>query len=492
MDPSPPAGGWGRARGGRSEDGTRYGDSLDGRLDLDHLDEATTLDIVGDDERPLLSERIREHLESAGVLPWMRGHRVVTGLVATAAAAAVVATGVWWSARPQPMAEPKVSVTTGGNEPARLVVDPSTGHVTAITQLVLVTSDEPAGTYVDTLGVTGPGLVQPQSRVITAQAGDTVTGALTSQVDCASPAATAAVGSARAGDYRVQIRRTSERGDVRDDSVPLAGGEEWLNDIRGACTQIAAERDLAVVAVDVQPVPGVIATDVRLLVRNRSGSTWRAMHVSTDAGPTIVSSGPDVDIPAGEQAWVPVRLWPDDCSDPVAPLAGGVPLRADIGEGPAAAGRTAPTFTLPLDTAALDSVAAALRTTCTATPPTAALVSARVAGSVGDPSAGTITMFVDITAPAAFLVEIQSLPAGPGGQVTAFESPVVVSKGVARVHLRWDLPQCFDLLASGAPRLHVRLVTDDVRRPYLLTLHGEGLRLNVDRICGPTVASIVR
>ena len=27
-----------RARGGRSEDGTRYGDRLDGRLDLDHLD----------------------------------------------------------------------------------------------------------------------------------------------------------------------------------------------------------------------------------------------------------------------------------------------------------------------------------------------------------------------------------------------------------------------------------------------------------------------
>lgn len=490
MTTSPPPGGWGRARGGRSEDGTRYGDSLDGRLDLDHLDETTTLDIVGDDERPLLSERIREQLESSGVLPWVRGHRALTGGTVVALAVALVAGGVWWSGRPAPMADPRVSVTTGGNEPARLIVD-AAGQVTAITQLVLLSSDEPDGTTVDTVGVVGPGLSRPQSRVISALPGDTVTGAMTSQVECSTPEATAAVVTARARDYRVQIRRTSALGEVREDSVPLAGGEEWLNDVRAACVQIAAERDLAVEAVDVVPVQGAIATDVRLHVRNTSGENWRALHVSTTAGPTIVSNGPDVDIPAGTDAWVPVRLWPEDCTDPVAPLSTGVPLRATIGDS-SAGGRIAPTFTLPLDTAALDTVAAALRAVCTATPPTATLVRARVAGGTTSESAGTLTMYVDVTAPSALLVEVQALPAGPGGLVTAFESPVQVTDGVARMHLRWELPQCFDLLAAGPPQLPVRLVTDDVRRPYLLRLRGDALRLNVDRLCGQTVASVVR
>jgi len=35
-------------------------------------------------------------------------------------------------------------------------------------------------------------------------------------------------------------------------------------------------------------------------------------------------------------------------------------------------------------------------------------------------------------------------------------------------------------------------VTDEVRRPYVLRLRGDSLRLNVDRLCGQTVASVVR
>ena len=85
------------------------------------------------------------------------------------------------------------------------------------------------------------------------------------------------------------------------------------------------------------------------------------------------------------------------------------------------------------DMADLDTVAAAPRSTCTATPPTATLVRARVAGGTTAESAGTLTMYVDVAAPQSFLVEVQALPAGPGGLVTAFESPVIVSNGVARL-----------------------------------------------------------
>lgn len=492
---TPPAfGGWGRAPRGGPGDGSRYADPLDGRLDLDNLDDAAPLDLVGDDldERPLLAERLRSLLESSGLLPWIRGHRALTAGIAAASVVAVVVAGVWWQGRPQPMADPKVTVTTGGNEPARLIVDTSTGLVTAITQLVLVRSEEPAGTIVDTVGVEGPGLERPQSRVLTARPGDTVTGAVTSQVECSTIEATTAVARASADDYRVVIRRTSALGEVREDSVPMSGSEEWLADIRSSCVQIAAERDLDVQAVFVEPVAGVIATDVKLQVHNDSVEPWSGMHVSPDAGPAIVSNGPDVDIAPGESAWVPVRLWPEDCADPVAPLSDGVPLRAAIGAQEVGLERLNPSFRLPLSTSALDSVAAALRSICTAEPPSASLVRARVAGGTGESSAGTITMYVDVTAPDAFLVEVQTPPPGAGGLVTAFETPVRVVGGVARLHLTWVLPQCFDLLAAGPPTLSVRLVADDVRRPYLLRLHGDPLRINVDRLCGSTISTVVR
>ncbi len=492
MEPSPPVHGWGRARGGSADTGARYGDALDGRLDLDRLDDDQTLAIVGSDDSPLLSERLRDALESAGVLPWIRGHRAASGLVATAAVVALVATGAWWAGRPQPLAEPRVTVTTGGNEAARLIVDVATGEVTAITQLVLLTSDEKPGTTVSSLGVVGPGLSDPQSRVIEAQPRDTVTGAVTSQVDCAGTSTTAEVLAARASDYRVLIHRTSSTGEVRDDSVPLTGGEEWMNAVRAACVQVAADRDLAVARVEAQPLAGNIATDVRLLVVNRSATPWRALRVSTAAGPTIVSSGADVDLPPGGRAWVPIRLWPDDCADPVAPLAEGVPLRATLVDGAASAETRAPTFTLPMDPAALDTVGRALIATCTATPPTATVVRARVAGGTTDTSAGAITMYVDVAAPDAELVEVDDLPAGPGGRVSAFESPMLVSNGVARLHLRWELPQCFAILSAGAPALRVRLVVGDVRRPYRLELRGESLVENVNRACGRTVSGVVK
>lgn len=493
MEPSPPPHGWGRARGGSADSGPRYGDSLDGRLDLDRLDDDMTLDIVGsDDDAPLLSERIRDALERAGVLPWARRHRVVTGLAAVAVVMGLLGGGGWWTARSVPLADPRVTVTTGGNEPARLVVDPATGQVTAITQLVLLTSDEQRGTTVTSLGVVGPGLTDPQSRVIVARPQDTVTGAVTSQVDCLAPEATAAVVGAQASDYRVLIRRTSALGEVRDDSVPLTGGEEWMNDVRAACVQIAADRDLAVAQVEATPLAGSIATDVRLLVVNRASAPWRALRVSTDAGPTIVSSGPEVDLAAEGQAWVPIRLWPDNCSDPVGPLAGGVPLRATLVEDGPSAQTRAPTFTLPLAPEALDIIGGALVATCSATAPTATVLRARVSGTRSDTSAGVITMWVEVAAADAALVEVDDLAAGPGGRVSASQTPVLVSDGEAQLHLTWELPECFDVLAAGAPTLSLRLVAGDQRRPYQLELRGSSLELSLTSLCGQTVASVVR
>jgi len=71
--------------------------SLDGRLDLDDLDAPLDLDVIGaGDDRPRISERLCRLLETAGVGPFVRRHRVP--LVAGVLTAALVAgAGVqWW------------------------------------------------------------------------------------------------------------------------------------------------------------------------------------------------------------------------------------------------------------------------------------------------------------------------------------------------------------------------------------------------------------
>ena len=74
--------------------------SYDGHLDLDDLDLATSLDVVGDDE-PRLGELIAARLESAGVTPWLRRHRVVLAATSSVVVLALVAGGVVWLRRPR-------------------------------------------------------------------------------------------------------------------------------------------------------------------------------------------------------------------------------------------------------------------------------------------------------------------------------------------------------------------------------------------------------
>lgn len=479
--------------------GAWHGDPLDGRLDLDRLDDPLDpygsdpldLDVVGDDS-PLLAERLRTWMEGRGVLVWLRTHRPVVAVVVALAALGLVAAGGWWLARPAYLADDaRVEVTTSGQEPARLIVDPATGHITGITQLVLLSSAETPTVTVDALGVVGPGLSRPTARIPSSVAGAPTTGAVAADVSCDQPEETDAVVTSRASDYRVRVQRTdSATGEQRIDTVPLEGAEEWLRDVRRACVQIAADRDLEVRAVDAAQVEGSVAADIRMLVRNSADRPWRSVRVSTLGAPTVVAATPDIDIPAGSEEWVTVRLWPDDCSDPVRPLAQGVPLRAALEDGIAVTESRAPTFYLPL-TNGLDTVADALRTTCTAEPPTATITKARVSGSSIQDGSGTIDIWIDLAVPSGGVVEVQQPLADRAGVVTPFEDVVPVgADGIAQVRVQWEVPGCFAMLQAGPPVLSVR-VASDLRRPYRLPLTGESMRTNLARLCGTTAGSVV-
>jgi hypothetical protein len=489
-----------RARRAADAGGAWHGDPLDGRLDLDRLDDPhdpygsdpLDLDVLGDDDGPLLSERVRDWLERRGMLGWVRRHRPLAGLAAGVAALSLVAAGGWWAAQPDRLAdEARVEVTTSGQEPARLIVDVSTGHITGLTQLVLVTSSEAPSVSVDALGVVGPGLSRTTARIPTSVTGAPTTGAVAADISCDLAEDTDAVVASRAGDYRVRVQRTdASTGEQRIDTVPLVGAEEWLRDVRKACVQIAADRDLQVRRVEASQVPGQVAADIRMLVANRADRPWRSVRVSTLGAPSVVAATPDVDIPAGSQEWVTVRLWPDDCAAPVRPLAQGVPLRAALEEGIAVTESRAPTFYLPLTTG-LDAVAAALRQTCTAAPPTATITKARVSGSSIQDGAGTIDIWIDVQVPPGSVVEVQEPLADRAGVVRPFEDVVAVGPdGVAQVRVQWEVPGCFAMLQAGPPVLSVR-VASDLRRPYRLPLTGEAMRTNLVRLCGTTAGSVV-
>ncbi len=479
--------------------GAWHGDPMDGRLDLDRLDDPLDpygsdpldLDVVGDDG-PLLSERVRTWLDEHGVIAWLRGHRPLVGVAAALVALSLVAAGGWWLAQPDYLADAAaVEVTTSGQEPARLIVDVSTGQITGLTQLVLLSSSESPTVTVDALGVVGPGLARPTARIPSAVAGAPTTGAVAADIECSTADQTSAMVGSRASDYRVRVQRSdSATGEKRVDTVPLQGAEEWLRDVRKACVQIAADRDLQVLRVEASQVPEAVAADIRMLVRNSSDQVWRSVRVSTLGAPTVVAATPDVDIAAGAEEWVTVRLWPDDCADPVRGLAGGVPLRAALEDGIAVTESRAPTFYLPIDNG-LDAVASALRRTCTAEPPTAEITKARVSGSSIQDGAGTIDIWVDLKVPSGGIVEVQEPLADRAGIVKPFQDVVNVDDdGIARIKVQWQVPGCFAMLQAGAPVLNVRVVSD-LRRPYRLPLTGESMRTNLTRLCGTTAGSVV-
>jgi hypothetical protein len=82
-----------------------------------------------------------------------------------------------------------------------------------------------------------------------------------------------------------------------------------------------------------------------------------------------------------------------------------------------------------------------------------------------------------------------------GGELTPLDAPVHLDHGTGVLHATWTLPVCADLLVAGLPRFGVALVSFDAnggeRRPYLMPVRGEALRVALVRLCGEAARGLV-
>ena len=481
-----------------SADGPRFGNPLDGRLDLDDLDRPHDLDLLGQDASPLVSERLSAWLEERGINPFLRRHRRLVIATTAAVVVTLAASGLWWVSRPPPLPDrPLLLIKAIGPDSSQVALDLSgRGTVTGLTVAIAVASVERLGVSVELISVTGPGLSSapgvPATVVDTSKADEHVTAS--ASVDCSTPAATSDVLGATDSDYGIDVRRTAPGGEVRIDRVPLVGAHRLREVLHQTCLQVAADRDLSLVSVTATPVRDVAAVDLVVGVGTTSTGAWQGLQVSRLGGPQIVGDGPSTTVSPGEHAYLDVRLWPQDCAHPTDMLANGLLLYASpLGVDDTGLSVADTTFRLPLNSSEIAVVAAAFAGPCGNDHPRATVEHAVIWQGLGGTSPGSIELTVALDAPGTFLVELDDAADTEFGRLIPAATPVHIESGRGTAHLAWDLPSCASLQTGGRPQLaiHVVLFDSDVRRPYLLTLDGARLSAAVSRLCdgAPTATS---
>jgi len=475
---------------------TAYPSDLDGRLDLDDLEAPLDLDVIGaGSDRARLSEHLRRVLESTGVAPFVRRHRVAVVAVGVLVALVLGSAGWWWASRPVPLPDaPLLLVKTSGPDQEQVTVDAARGDVVGLTLSVAVASVERRGVGVELLRLTGPGLSAPTSgrvSLVDTSLTDSVT-TVSAALDCTSPASAAAAIAAEPGDFGVVVRRIAPEGETRDDRIRLVGAQRLAQLVRSTCLQAVADRELTMVSLAATRVAGVAAVDLDIVLTNAAVRVWQGLRTSTRGLPWLVNIHPSADLAAGGMAALRTRLWLQDCAHPSGALADGLALRASFSPDDLVAGAAdtvGNTFTVPVSSAMRARVDAAFAGLCASSAPTATVTQAIVHSGSSDTTAGTLELTLLVLAKDATFVEVNSGLATAGGTLTPFDSPVHLTGGVGVLHAGWELPRCADLLASGLPRFSVNLVTLDAaseRRPYSMALGGEALQDALRRMCGAT------
>lgn len=246
----------------------------DGRLELDELgavlDDATSLPQAETLEDPHGSPSLRERLEDAGVLPWMRRHRVITGAVAGAAALVVVVLGVRaWTAPPPLELDITATVVdaTGALRGGGAAGEVLTGTYTL--------TDARPGETVEIIAVSGPGLRTGTAVPAAPFGGPDPDFDVSAVIDCDDPL----VLEARDDQYSLWVSRTDrwDRTVVEPRPVPSSVGG-WAQTVRVVCWPDAVTQRLSVddVAVRTDPARGsvtlLLTISSRLPIDVRIGS----------------------------------------------------------------------------------------------------------------------------------------------------------------------------------------------------------------------------
>ncbi len=287
--------------------------SGDGRLDLDDLGEvidgATTLDEVVGEEHPTTWG---ERLESAGVTPWVRRHRVVVAGVA----AAVVAVGAvaWVRHDPRPpddgLAHVAVVDSIVGDQ-AQSIEGSSPGLFAGNYTLVRQRPDE----TLLLLGITGPGVrASTGGRAVQdSRDPDRTSTTVVALAGCDDPRVLAATQD----QYRLKVRRTDAYGRTVDTSepLPLGSGGRWDVALSSYCLQTLTQSGVHVdsVRASADPTSNQVALDLGL--RSTLGVDLELGVVSypyLQVRPVETT----VTVPSGRTASLRVLLSVQDCSWP--------------------------------------------------------------------------------------------------------------------------------------------------------------------------------
>jgi hypothetical protein len=287
----------------------------DGRLELDELgsviDRASALgptaadDLLEGNDDPTWLER----LESRGVTPWFRRHRVTLAVGTATVVCLGLLGGAWARSQPPPF-DPTIDATVADAMSDGMVTE-IPGVVYDGFTAVAVHVEPRGGEQVSVLGITGPGIRASRATPNTAATGESVENVFLVP-GCDDPRAY----TATVDDYRLLVRRTDAYGRTGDGTLvlPSAIAAQLVGVAAQTCFQTQVSESVSVGAVVLAPDVAHHTISARITLHNGLTDDLLVQAV-TSASTVVTASGDLVTVPRGGSADQPVRMDLTDCTE---------------------------------------------------------------------------------------------------------------------------------------------------------------------------------
>ena len=454
----------------------------DGRLELDDIgsviDHASSLapsapdDLLEGHDAPTWHER----LESRGITPWFRRHRIALA-VGAGAVVAVGALGSTWVRSQPPPVDPTITATVADALSNGLATEIPGATYEGFTA-VAVKVEPRAGEAITVLGITGPGIRASRAVRDRTAADDGVEDVFLAP-GCDDPRSF----TATFDDYRLQVRRTDTygRATVGTLTLPSAIAAQLADSAVQNCFQSRVSEAVTVTGIDIRPDVARRTITVAVTVHNGLGQDLLAQGVSSAS--TVLDAFADpADLTTGADTTQKVRLTLVDCSPDQVVIAqpggdgsgsqGPVDLNffvTPLGGGPSSAG-----VTVGWSTAERARITAATRAMCAGGPgATTRVLSASPApvavsqayGFTGPNDGVVLRMRVEVASSAPVLLTDGSYPYGakPEGVPSVTTASAVPRGGRAVVTVDWAA-QCTATL--GPPAVWLTATSGGRTYPY--------------------------
>ena len=295
-----------------------HGPIGDGRLELDDLgaiiDRSTSLDgpatrptdLLEGAEGPSWSER----LETSGVTPWLRRHRVAVASVVAVAVLAAAGATTYVRTRPAPddavIAVGVMDTDPYGSSPI--------GAQNGVLSFAYTVTPQRPGDTVRVLGLDGPGV--RASSAVTTEVTDDATGQFVIALNVVPGCDDPRIAKPAYGAYRLHVERANALGQVQDGftDVPSGSVARWPDQILATCLQQWVDEQVTTEAVTVTPDPRTFSLTIEARVRSTLAHDL-ALNLFNQGG--AVSLGDQAGmITAGTTSVVPLHFSVTDCSSP--------------------------------------------------------------------------------------------------------------------------------------------------------------------------------